>query len=107
MFRMNPGEKKILRRTRKPMREGKSTPRAKSNKTLKVDTVLAERINMVYLGTEVVRGNCKALVVETGMKTEFGKIAELVQKVEPERNPLIERINQFAKKLGYIVNKNT
>jgi len=82
---------------------GESNPRAKSSKVLKIDTTLAERVNMIYLGTEVVRGNCKALVVDTGMKTEFGKVAELVQKVEPERNPLIEKINIFARKIGIVI----
>ncbi|MEM4270611.1 MAG: cation-translocating P-type ATPase [Candidatus Pacearchaeota archaeon] len=81
---------------------GESIPESKTSGILKVETALSDRKNMIYQGTEVVRGKCKAVVTETNMKTEFGKIAELVQKIEPEKNPLKERLDNFARVLGII-----
>ena len=81
---------------------GESVPEEKQPLILKIDTPLGDRINMLYQGTQVVKGNCKALVVSTGMKTEFGKIATLVQKVKQERNPLRKKIDVFARNLGLI-----
>jgi len=82
---------------------GESMPVEKSARTVRLEISLVERTNMIYQGTEVVRGNCKAVVTETGMSTEFGKIAQLVQKVEPEKNPLKKNLDSFARKIGVII----
>ena len=63
---------------------------------------LSDRKNMVYSGTAVVRGRGRALVVETGMKTEMGKIAGLVQETESGRTPLQEQLAELGKALGFI-----
>jgi len=81
---------------------GESNPSDKIKGELPLDTPLTERANIVYQGTEITRGNGYAVVFSTGMNTEFGKIAGLVQKVEHERSPLIKKINHFAKQLGFL-----
>ncbi|MBD2199753.1 MULTISPECIES: cation-translocating P-type ATPase [Calothrix] len=60
------------------------------------DTSLGDRINVVYQGTEVVQGRGKVLVTNTGMKTELGKIATLLQSVESEPTPLQQRMTQLG-----------
>lgn len=64
---------------------------------------LADRVNMVFQGTSVVGGSAKAIVVNTGIKTELGKISELVQKVKPEKNPFKDKLDRFAKKIGVFI----
>lgn len=81
---------------------GESVPESKSVGILTIDLSLGDRKNMIYQGTGIVRGKCKAVVTETNMKTEFGRIAELVQKIEPEKNPLKQRLDSFARVLGII-----
>jgi len=82
---------------------GESTPEDKSIETIELDTPLADRTNMIYMGTSVVRGNGKAVVTATGMLTEFGKIAGLVQRVKSPKTPLQEKLDVFAKKLGLFI----
>ncbi len=82
---------------------GESMPINKFSKILDTETDIHNRFNMLWKGTSVVRGSCTALVVATGMNTEFGKIAGLVQKTRAERTPLQVRLDSFAKKIGLIV----
>jgi len=82
---------------------GESMPESKIARVLEIDVPLGDRKNMLYQGTEVVRGKCLAAVVATNMKTEFGRIAELVQRIEPEKNPLRQRLDSFARKLGIFI----
>ena len=81
---------------------GESVPEDKRPEILAESIGLADRTNMLYQGTQIVKGKGKAVVIATGMKTEFGKIAEMVQKVQPEENPLKEKINHFGRVLGII-----
>lgn len=60
------------------------------------ETSLGDRINLVFQGTEVVQGRGKVLVTNTGMKTELGKIAALLQSVENEPTPLQQRMTQLG-----------
>ena len=82
---------------------GESVADVKISGKLGDSVPLADRVNMVYQGTEVVAGSAKALVVSTGMNTELGKISELVQMVKPEKNPFKEKLDDFAKKLGIFI----
>jgi Ca2+-transporting ATPase len=82
---------------------GESNPEEKQTGVLKKDTPLADRTNMLYQGTEVVRGTAKAVVVATSMSTEFGKVAKMVQEVKQEKNPFKEKLDRFAKKLGIFI----
>ncbi|HYG14903.1 MAG TPA: cation-translocating P-type ATPase [Bacteroidia bacterium] len=78
---------------------GESVPVEKDIKVLPADTPLAERINMVYKGTAVTRGNVYFMVCATGMKTELGKIASMVQSSVKAATPLEQKLEQFSKRL--------
>ncbi len=80
---------------------GESFPKEKKGGILKIELALADRTNMLFEGTEIARGKCRALVVSTGMGTEFGKIAGLIQEIKPEKNPLKEKLDSFAKNLSF------
>jgi P-type Ca2+ transporter type 2C len=60
------------------------------------ETDLGDRINLVFQGTEVVQGRGKVLVTNTGMTTELGKIAAMLQSVETEPTPLQRRMTQLG-----------
>ncbi|MEI2581069.1 cation-translocating P-type ATPase [Scytonema sp. PRP1] len=60
------------------------------------ETSLGDRINLVFQGTEVVQGRAKILVTNTGMQTELGKIAAMLQAVESEPTPLQQRMSQLG-----------
>ncbi|MBD2433348.1 MULTISPECIES: cation-translocating P-type ATPase [Fischerella] len=64
--------------------------------TLPEETGIGDRINSVFQGTEVVQGRGKVLVTNTGMKTELGKIAAMLQSVESEPTPLQQRMTQLG-----------
>ncbi len=61
---------------------------------------LAERRNMVYSGTTVTRGRGELLVTATGMETELGRIATMIESVVESRTPLQERLDQLGKILA-------
>jgi len=82
---------------------GESTPVGKSLDVLRAETPVAERKNMLFMATHTIYGRAKAVVTSTGMKTEFGKIAELVQTTEEEETPLQKKLDRFAKKIAYVV----
>ena len=63
---------------------------------LQEDVSLGDRINLIFQGTEVVQGRAKAIVTNTGMKTELGKIAAMLQSVESEPTPLQQRMSQLG-----------
>lgn len=60
------------------------------------DTPLGDRLNMVFNGTEVVKGRAKVIVTKTGMDTEIGAIAAMIQSVESEPTPLQQRMTQLG-----------
>ncbi|MEH2243775.1 cation-translocating P-type ATPase [Nostoc sp.] len=60
------------------------------------ETSLGDRLNVVFQGTEVVQGRAKVLVTNTGMTTELGKIATMLQAVESEPTPLQQRMTQLG-----------
>jgi Ca2+-transporting ATPase len=64
------------------------------------DLPVGDRKNMAHAGTLVARGRGRAVVVATGMETEFGRISGLVQSVEPGRTPLQENLDRLGKTLG-------
>ena len=66
---------------------------------LSEDTAVGDRTNMVFTGTEVLQGRAKAVITNTGMKTELGKIAQMLQSVENEPTPLQQRMNQLGQVL--------
>ena len=58
---------------------------------------MAERYNMAYMGTSVVSGNAKGVVIATGSSTEIGKINKMLSETEEITTPLIQKINDFGK----------
>ncbi len=62
---------------------------------------LGDRINMAYLGTTIVYGRGKAVVVATGQSSEMGRIAKLLQESKPEPTPLQKNLADFGRKLVY------
>ncbi|MGK7890323.1 MAG: cation-translocating P-type ATPase, partial [Leptolyngbyaceae cyanobacterium] len=72
-----------------------------AEKTLPAETVLGDRLNLIFQGTEVVQGRGKAIVVCTGNHTELGRIAELLQGVETEPTPLQKRMDQLGTRLVF------
>jgi P-type Ca2+ transporter type 2C len=82
---------------------GESTPVNKTDLALEEkDIPLAERANIVYLGTAVVAGKARAFVVETGMQTELGRIAGLIQDIKKETTPLQRKLEDFGRVLIYL-----
>jgi Ca2+-transporting ATPase len=82
---------------------GESSPVSKRLGPVEEKTPVADRKNMVFMGTHLIYGRGRAVVTETGMGTEFGKIAEMMQSVEEEQTPLQQKLESFAKKLGQII----
>ena len=79
---------------------GEATAVVKDASTiLPEDTSLGDRLNIVFKGTQVVRGRGKAIVTKTGMYTEIGRIATMLQTVETETTPLQQRMTQLGKAL--------
>jgi Ca2+-transporting ATPase len=82
---------------------GESTPVNKNVSTLAAEAAISERRNTVFTATHVVYGRGRAVVTSTGMNTEFGKIAEMVQTAEEEETPLQKKLDKFASKIAKIV----
>ena len=79
---------------------GESTNVEKSEAVLAEDTPLAERSNMVYSGSLVTYGRAMVLTVATGMETELGKIADLMNAAKERKTPLQESLDQFSSRLA-------
>lgn len=82
---------------------GESTNVDKSEDAIEEEAALADRINMVYSGTLVAQGRAVVLVTATGMKTEMGKIAELMNATQERKTPLQESLDDFGKKLAIVI----
>jgi magnesium-transporting ATPase (P-type) len=65
--------------------------------------IIAERINMLFAGSIITSGRATGIVVETGLNTEIGKIAETITGLDTSKPPLIHRMERFAKHISYIV----
>lgn len=82
---------------------GESVPVEKTPTVISGDVSLGDRRNMLYSATTLATGNCRAVVVATGMATELGKITELVKEAQEEPTPLQRRLDQFGRKLSYAI----
>lgn len=82
---------------------GESEPVEKYSESLPVETQeIAEQSNMVFRGCTVVNGRARAVVTATGMHTEMGKIAQLLNESQAQKTPLQKRLNQLGKRISLI-----
>ncbi|GAA4654463.1 cation-transporting P-type ATPase [Anaerocolumna aminovalerica] len=82
---------------------GESNPVRKTrDAVLKDDLTKAEIPNLIFAGTSVSEGNGKAIVMEIGMRTEFGKIAGLTQNMEKVESPLQKELDRLTKQISVI-----
>lgn len=66
------------------------------------EITIGDRINMVFAGTAVTRGNAYAIVTQTGMATEMGKITELLESGKKEKTPLDAEMDKLSKILIFV-----
>jgi Ca2+-transporting ATPase len=82
---------------------GEWEPADKNIEVFDEKTSMADRDNMVHMGTVVEAGNGRAVVVETGVSTEIGKVAELVKETKEEKTPYQKKLIHFSKIVGIFV----
>ena len=82
---------------------GESVPAEKNERRLEeVDLAIGDKLNMAFKSTLVTNGRAKGIVVATGMQTEIGLIARMLQQDEAA-TPLQKRMADFGRKLSYII----
>lgn len=86
-------ESSVLRVNEAPL-TGESQVVDKLTDTLPLETPLAEQQNMVFLGTSVTNGSGRAIVVNTGMETQLGRIAKLLETAESGETPLQRKLDK-------------
>lgn len=105
LFLLDPGDKvpadaRIIQEMNLQIDEavltGESVPVNKSSETLQVEIPIHERTNVAFSGTVVTYGRGKGVVFATGMGTEFGKIARLIQTDEQAQTPLEKRMDALG-----------
>ncbi len=82
---------------------GESMPISKEIKPLPEEAGVGDRVNMLFSSTAATYGRGKAIVTATGMQSEMGKIAGLLQTTETETTPLQQELNRTGKVLGLVV----
>lgn len=82
---------------------GESTNVDKKEVNITENVALGDRINMVYSGSLVTYGRAKVLVTGTGMQTEMGKIASLMNETKEKKTPLQISLDNFSKKLAVVI----
>ncbi|HVN54362.1 MAG TPA: cation-translocating P-type ATPase [Anaerolineaceae bacterium] len=89
-------------RVQESMLTGESEPVEKQTEALNgQDLPLGDQVNRVFMGTSVTYGRGTVVITETGMQTELGKIATMLQTVEKEETPLQRRLDQVGRFMGY------
>ncbi len=82
---------------------GESVPDAKFSDSVGLKATVGDRNSMAYAHTTVTSGHGKGLVTATGMHTEMGKIAGMIQTIRDTETPMTRRLNELGKKLGALV----
>src|SRR3990167_9012945 len=86
------------------MLTGESIPAEKSTTAISEDNLTSgDQKNMTFMGTIVVSGRAKGIVVETGERTVLGQIAEKVREVSSIKPPLQDKLERFAKLIGIVI----
>lgn len=82
---------------------GESVPAEKDpDMVLTEETGVGDRINEVFMSTPIVYGRGEGVVINTGMKTEIGKIADMLSEKDDDETPLQKNLNRISKFLGYL-----
>jgi Ca2+-transporting ATPase len=81
---------------------GESMPVEKTVKQLDTAVPMAERVNMLWMGTTIMQGNVEAVVVATGIKTQFGLIAANLGSIETEKEHFFQKMSVLSKQMGFI-----
>lgn len=102
-----PADARLIRsvelRTHEAALSGESEPVDKgSDQPVPDDATLSDRSNMVYLGTTVVAGTGRALIVATGVDTEVGRIGTLMGSIRYQRTPLETRLDKLGQQLALV-----
>ena len=79
---------------------GESSPAAKVTAAAPPEAPLADRVGMAYMNTVVTRGRAEVLVTDTGMATEIGHLASLLQATGDQQTPLQEQLHVLGKRLA-------
>lgn len=82
---------------------GESTNVEKADVQFQEELPLADRVNMVFSGSMVTYGRATALVIGTGMDTEIGKIAKLMNDTKEKKTPLQISLDKFSSKLAMVI----
>ena len=82
---------------------GESTNVDKKDEDISENAALGDRINMVYAGSLVTYGRAKVLITGTGMHTEMGKIAGLMNETKEKKTPLQRSLDNFSKNLAIVI----
>src|SRR5690606_12197425 len=82
---------------------GESEPVLKDVAAMPADAPLGDRFDMVFSGTAVVSGRGRAVVTATGMDTEMGTVARLLERTRDERTPLQREVDVVGRVLGIAV----
>lgn len=82
---------------------GESLPVEKNAEAVSVDAPLGDRHGMAYSGTVVVYGQATGVVVETGVRTELGKINQMLSGIEHMQTPLLRQVDRFGRILALVI----
>lgn len=82
---------------------GESVPVTKKVESLSQEAAVADRLNMVFAGTVVTNGHARVVVTKTGMQTQFGSIAKMIQETKTEKTPLQKRLQRLSTIIGVMV----
>jgi magnesium-transporting ATPase (P-type) len=82
---------------------GESVPVDKSARPTAADAPLADRVSLAFAGTTAVQGHAEGVVFGTGLRTEIGRISELLSTVETLDTPLLRQLSQFGKLLTVVI----
>ncbi len=100
---MVPADIRLIKASRMESNEssltGESVPVPKGTEIIDKETPLAERSNMVFMGTAITRGSGEGVVAGTGLGTELGRISVLVGTAEEEKTPLEKSLDRLGNKL--------
>ncbi len=82
---------------------GESSSVSKKTEAIVETVSIGDQENLLFSGTSIVSGRGKAIIINTGMQTEIGKIARLIEEVKEEATPLQQQLESFGKKLSIAI----